>query len=418
MLVINGFIYLAYALVSGHVARDLWPRPRELRSVPRDIVNHLKLRFGRGEEARHYNVLQKISYAAVLFVILPVLVLAGIEMSPGLGSAAPWLRDAFGGAERALDPFHHGGAARAVCHRPRGHGRRLRAHQQSPLDDHRPLPHQGGDAPVSHHTTLGRRAFLAGAAGLALGGCDRVADTAGGRKAFAAANDASYLAQRAVMGAKSLAPEFTAADLSPDFRANGSIDPKDPTYRTLAKDKFASWSMPVEGLVEHPRGFTLADLKALPARTQITRHDCVEGWSCIGKWKGPTLASVLDLVVPKPEARYVVFHCYDQLGADQSEGNADPADEGNTLSGPPPKFYGSIDMDDATHPQTILAYEMNDETLSVAHGAPLRLRLERQLGYKMNKYIRSIELVESFAAIGGGKGGYWEDLGYDWYAGI
>ncbi len=268
-----------------------------------------------------------------------------------------------------------------------------------------------------HQAILDRRVFVAGAAGLVLGGCDRVATSSGGQKAFDAANDASYAAQRAVMSAKALAPEFSASDISPDFRANGSIDPKDATYKALARESFAGWSMPVEGLVEHPRAFTLADLRALPARTQITRHDCVEGWSCIGKWKGPTLASVLDLVVPKAQAGYVVFHCFDQLGADQSEGDTD-AEEANTLGGPPPKYYGSIDMEDAVHPQTILAYEMNDQTLSVAHGAPLRLRLERQLGYKMNKYIRSIELVESFAGIGGGKGGYWEDLGYDWYAGI
>ncbi len=265
--------------------------------------------------------------------------------------------------------------------------------------------------------SVDRRLFVAGAASIALAGCDRVAGSSGGQKAFETANDASYVAQRALMSGKSLAPEFTPADLSSDFRANGSIDPKDAAYRALAKDKFASWSVAVDGLVEHPRSFSLAELRALPARTQITRHDCVEGWSCIGKWTGPALSAVLDLVVPKSQARFVVFHCYDQLGADQSEGNSD-ADDTNTLAGPPPKFYGSIDMEDAVHPQTILAYEMNDETLPIAHGAPLRLRLERQLGYKMNKYIRSIEVVESFAHIGGGKGGYWEDLGYDWYAGI
>jgi DMSO/TMAO reductase YedYZ molybdopterin-dependent catalytic subunit len=266
-----------------------------------------------------------------------------------------------------------------------------------------------------------RRLFLAGAAGLAadvaLSGCGRVAASPEGQSAFETANQMSYVAQRAVMGTKALAPEFAVSDISPDFRANGSIDPKDPEYKTLAQAKFAAWSMPVSGLVEKPRAFTLADLKDLPPRSQITRHDCVEGWSCIGQWKGPALASVLDLVVPKPQARYVVFHCYDQLGADQSEGNPD-IDVDNTLEGPPPKYYGTIDMADAAHPQTILAYEMNGEPLSIAHGAPLRLRLERQLGYKMNKYIKSIELVDSFKSIGGGKGGYWEDLGYDWYAGI
>ncbi len=271
---------------------------------------------------------------------------------------------------------------------------------------------------MTNEIKLDRRLFVVGAAGVMLAGCDKIASSKTGETAFQTANDMSYVAQRAVMGGKALAAEFPASEISKDFRANGSIDPKDPDYKTLAKTRFSTWSMQVGGLVEKPRAFTLADLKALPARTQITRHDCVEGWSCIGKWTGPTLASILDLVVPKHEARYVVFHCYDQLGADQSEGETDAGDSGNTLSGPPPKFYGSIDMADATHPQTILAYAMNDETLSIAHGAPLRLRLERQLGYKMNKYIKSIELVESFASIGGGKGGYWEDLGYDWYAGI
>jgi DMSO/TMAO reductase YedYZ molybdopterin-dependent catalytic subunit len=270
---------------------------------------------------------------------------------------------------------------------------------------------------MSRDMRLDRRLFVAGAAGLVLAGCDRVASSETGKKAFEAANKMSYVAQRALMSQTALAPEFPPSDISPDFRANGSIDPKAPEYKALAKAKFSSWSMAVGGLVEHPRSFTLTDLKALPARTQITRHDCVEGWSAIGKWKGPTLASVLDLVVPKSEARFVVFHCFDQLGADQSEGESD-ADPSSALDGPPPKYYGSIDMTDAVHPQTILAYEMNDETLSIAHGAPLRLRLERQLGYKMNKYIKSIELVESFDHIGGGKGGYWEDLGYDWYAGI
>jgi DMSO/TMAO reductase YedYZ molybdopterin-dependent catalytic subunit len=271
---------------------------------------------------------------------------------------------------------------------------------------------------MSRDREIDRRLFVAGAAGLMLAGCDSIADSAATKKAFATSNEMSYVAQRAVMGSKALAPEFSPTEISKDFRANGSIDPKEPEYKELAKAGFATWSMPVAGLVEKPRSFTLEDLKALPARTQITRHDCVEGWSCIGKWTGPTLASVLDLVVPKDSARYVVFFCYDELGPDESEGVSDAADQGNSLEGPPPKFYGSIDMADAAHPQTILAYAMNDEPLSIAHGAPLRLRLERQLGYKMNKYIKSIELVESFAAIGGGKGGYWEDLGYDWYAGI
>ena len=141
----------------------------------------------------------------------------------------------------------------------------------------------------------------------------------------------------------------------------------------------------------------------MPSRTQITRHDCVEGWSAIGKWKGVPLAALLDRVGVKSEARYVVFHCFDTM----EQGLAGPV-----------KYYESLDFIDARHPQTILAYDMNDTTLPVAHGAPLRLRVERQLGYKMAKYVQRIELVDDYSRFGDGKGSYWADRGYDWYAGI
>ena len=139
----------------------------------------------------------------------------------------------------------------------------------------------------------------------------------------------------------------------------------------------------------------------MPNRTQITRHDCVEGWSAIAKWKGARLAALLDAARPKEQARFVVFHCADPMAPDGS----DP-------------YYESIDFDDAYHLQTILAYELNDAPLPVKNGAPLRLRVERQLGYKHAKYVMRIELVESFDKIAGGKGGYWEDNGYQWFAGI
>jgi DMSO/TMAO reductase YedYZ molybdopterin-dependent catalytic subunit len=137
----------------------------------------------------------------------------------------------------------------------------------------------------------------------------------------------------------------------------------------------------------------------LPSRTQITRHDCVEG-SCIGKWTGTPLAALLQRVGVRPEARFVMFHC-----ADTMEDSVD-------------RYYESIGLGDAFHPQTILAYDMNGAPLSVAYGAPLRVRVERQLGYKMAKYVMAIELVESFSHIGRGHGGFWEDRGYEWYAGI
>jgi DMSO/TMAO reductase YedYZ molybdopterin-dependent catalytic subunit len=251
---------------------------------------------------------------------------------------------------------------------------------------------------------LGRRRFLArvagGIGGLILGGWDGIPNNFDFTKLLESAEAVSRLAQRAVTPRTALAREYTEADLSPEFRANGTTEPSDDEYWRLAGSGFADWRLSVDGMVERPRSFSLAELKDLPSRTQITRHDCVEGWSCIGKWKGVRLATLLDLVGPHPDAHYVMFFCADAMN----------------LSGD--KYYESIDLDGAYHPQTILAYEMNDQPLPIAHGAPLRLSDERQLGYKMAKYIMRIEVAADFAQIGDGKGGYWEDQGYEWWAGI
>jgi DMSO/TMAO reductase YedYZ molybdopterin-dependent catalytic subunit len=233
-----------------------------------------------------------------------------------------------------------------------------------------------------------------------LTGCDRLSRTTWFVQLLDQAEKLTQTAQHAVTPRGSMAQEFEEASLSPSFRSNGTANPNDARYQALAATGFAGYRLRVAGLVEHPRSYSLDELRALPSRTQITRHDCVEGWSAIGKWKGARLAALLDEVKPKAAARYVVFHCADPMDSDGK------------------RYYESIDMDDARHPQTLLAYELNDRTLPIANGAPIRLRVERQLGYKMAKYVMAIELVDSFGDIGGGKGGYWEDLGYEWYAGI
>jgi DMSO/TMAO reductase YedYZ molybdopterin-dependent catalytic subunit len=248
---------------------------------------------------------------------------------------------------------------------------------------------------------------LAAVGGLAVSGCDRLASEQHFRSILDAANSLTYRVQRLLIGADRLAPEYSEADISPAFRANGSTDPQDDDYLSLVDTHFADWRLRVHGLVEHEVSLSLDELRALPARTQITRHDCVEGWSCIGKWTGVPLAEILSRAGVRPEARFVVFHCADTL--DDGGDDTDPESI---------RYYESIDLIDAAHPQTILAYDMNGAPLTVPHGAPLRLRLERQLGYKMAKYVMRIELVRSLADLHGGRGGYWEDRGYEWYAGI
>lgn len=253
-------------------------------------------------------------------------------------------------------------------------------------------------------TNLNRRSFLArllaAAGAVTLGGCDRLSQTTWFPRVLGSAETLNRGLHHALAARTALAKEFSEADISSHFPSNGTAYPQDSLYQRLAQTGFADWRLAVGGLVENPLRLSLAELQALPARTQITRHDCVEGWSAIGKWTGAPLHEVLTRARPLLRARYAVFYSADTM---------DPTGK---------RYYESIDMEDAYHPQTLLAYALNDAPLPIPNGAPLRLRVERQLGYKMAKYLMAIELVESLANIGGGKGGYWEDLGYEWYAGI
>jgi DMSO/TMAO reductase YedYZ molybdopterin-dependent catalytic subunit len=258
---------------------------------------------------------------------------------------------------------------------------------------------------MSDHSDISRRSALigaAGAGGLLLAGCDKLSTSSSFRRVLATAERLNLNSHRLILGPSTpLAREFTAADVSPIFKANGSIRPGGEAYARLVETSFTDWRLTLDGLVMHPLSLSLAELRALPARSQITRHDCVEGWSAIGGWTGVQLSLLLKSAVLLPQAKYLVFHCADNLGG-----------------GPKGLYYETIDLVDAVHPQTILAYDMNGQPLPVSHGAPLRLRLERQLGYKMAKYVMRIQAVSSFAHIGGGQGGFWEDRGYAWYAGI
>jgi DMSO/TMAO reductase YedYZ molybdopterin-dependent catalytic subunit len=233
-----------------------------------------------------------------------------------------------------------------------------------------------------------------------LGGCDRLAESESFKALLAKADAPTDAAMHALTPENALATEFTEADISPVFKANGSMNPKTPEYLAMVANNFADYRLRVYGLVNTPLELTLDQLRALPSRTQITRHDCVEGWSCIGKWKGAPLGKVLDVAGPQANAKYVVFHCADSLSNDNN------------------RYYESVYLSEAYHPQTILAYELNDRILDIPHGAPLRVRLERKLGYKHAKYIVGIELAETMGRYGGGKGGYWEDRGYQWHGGI
>jgi len=245
-----------------------------------------------------------------------------------------------------------------------------------------------------------RRGFIGLVGAAFLTGCDKVA----GSNWFGAAVEGAQGWHRGLhralgVGRIAMAPEYAKDEISPFFRGNGSRSVDKPAYRASMARGFTDWRLTVAGLVGQELSLSMDDIRALPQRSQITRHDCVEGWSAIGEWTGPQLSAILELAGIQDGARYLVFRCADNLnGAD---------------------YYESCDMDDAMHPQTIVAHMLNGEPLPERNGAPLRLRLERQLGYKHAKYLTAIEIVASLEDIGEGKGGYWEDRsGYQWYAGI
>ena len=258
---------------------------------------------------------------------------------------------------------------------------------------------------------LNRRRFMLGAAaagsGLVLAGCDQFDFLAQRghpiREAVERANVLTYRAQRALIGEQTLAREYGASEIRQGMRPNGSTAPTTAEYMILQQQDFVSYRLRVTGMVEREVSFSLDELRNMPARAQITRHDCVEGWSCIAKWTGTPLGPVLDQAGVKAGARFAVYHCFDNI---QRTSNGDIL------------YYTSSDLVDAYHPQTILAYGLNDAVLPVSNGAPIRLRIERTLGYKQPKYLHTIELTDDLSSIGGGKGGYWEDNGYDWYGGI
>jgi len=202
----------------------------------------------------------------------------------------------------------------------------------------------------------------------------------------------TYAGQRLLTRLPSMAREFDRSQISTVIPVNGPA-PKTEAYRQLLVGGFADWRLKIDGLVDRPGSFSLAELKALPSRSQITHQACEEGWSFIAEWTGVPLADVLRNVGIRREAKFAFFFTIDE-------------------------WWDSIDMDDAFHPQTLLAYAMNGPDMPIDHGAPLRLKVPRQLGYKNLKYLSRITITDSAQGIGDGLGSGAPSAGYSWYAGI
>jgi DMSO/TMAO reductase YedYZ molybdopterin-dependent catalytic subunit len=242
-------------------------------------------------------------------------------------------------------------------------------------------------------TRRGLLGGLAASGGLLLTGCSRDYLPPAYGSLLGVGEAMTFASHRLLLKGQPLVREFDRSQITQNFPSWGTTDPEDAAYQRQKRDGFADWRLPVTGLVQRPLQLSLNDLKGLTARSQITLHACEQGWSAIAEWTGVPLARVLELAGLRREARYIFFRCIDG-------------------------WWDSLDLFDALHPQTLLTYGMNGGPLPVKHGAPLRLRVERQLGYKSLKFVTGIEVMDRVDHIGNGTGIMVMDYGYSWYAGI
>ena len=209
---------------------------------------------------------------------------------------------------------------------------------------------------------------------------------------FGAGEVVTYGAQRILMAHHSAAREFNRSDISKIIPVWGE-PPKTDAYERLLADRFADWRLRVDGLVTRPSTFSLAELKRLPSRSQITHQACEQGWSFIAEWSGVPLSYILNSVGVRAEAKWVVFFTLDDK-------------------------WDSIDIPEAFHPQTLLVLGMNGQELPTRHGAPLRVRVPRQLGQKSKKWLSRIMVTDTVRNIGKGLGASAPEHGFQWYMGI
>ena len=321
--------------------------------------------------------------AAVVFVLAPMLIATGAAMSPAIAARFPWYLRLFGGRQAARS-IHFLGLVAIVLFTI-GHVTLV------VIDD---FPRNMAWI-VHGENAMAQASIAVGLGGLVVVAILHVSATRFSlrrpERVQSLLGAATMPVQRFLLHHVTSRQRYSAGDAG-FFRVNGR-PPDVAEYRALAQSDFRDWRLRVTGLVSAPLSLSLVELHAMPMRTQVTLHHCIQGWSGIAAWTGVPLADILALCAPLSNARYVVFRAFDEH-----------------VEGKP--YYETIDLELARHAQTLLALDMNDEPLTIPHGAPCRLRVETQLGFKMVKYIRSIELVDDYRAIGRGQGGFREDTQY------
>jgi sulfoxide reductase catalytic subunit YedY len=388
----------------------LFSSPQWLRLVPtswevlpqawRSLVTYFSFRLPEPAGAYNYdpdlpfNALQQLAYFGTVFFLTPFLILTGLALSPSLGARFPWFVRLFRGRQSARSLHFLGMVAFQGF---------LSVHLLMVVI-HGVLTEMGKMALGEEHTA---RKWLATALGLGIVSAVVAAHVAATWVSHASPrgtqNALSKLVdpvRNALMHGTVTVQDWPASAISPYFRVNGrpptdeypQAQGDDDTYMRLLGGEFADYRLEVTGMAETPLSLSLADLRAMPRAEQTTLHTCIQGWTSIGKWAGVPLGAILDRCKPLPGARFFAFRSFQKHEK-----------SGRT-------YYECIDIALGRHPQTILAYELNDVPLPVPHGAPVRLRVETKLGFKMVKYLKSIEVVVDFRTVGDGQGGVREDM--------
>ncbi len=343
------------------------------------------------ERLRPYDALQQLAYAFVVFVLAPLMLATGAALSPAIAASFPGYIKLFGGRQAARS-LHFAGMVLFVVFTVTHTALVLLVHPRNNITN---IVLGGSPEKLGLAVSIGIVALLVV---LAVNVWATWYTLRHKRRVQVALDRIEAPVRKLALHHLAPGQRYQEADISPYHWVNGA-PPKveeSPEFADLARNGFRDWRLDVGGLVKHPLCLSLEELRAMPSQVQITKHNCVQGWSGVGKWRGVRLSELLARCEPLPEARYLKFTSY---------GLAQYTYGGKPLQ----PFYEVIDPTLAYHRQTILAYELNDQPLPLRHGAPLRLRVETQLGYKMVKYLRSIELVADYRTIGEGQGGSRED---------
>ncbi len=384
--VLNGLTYVTLLGVTGEWRRLIPVNWTIFPQAWESVMTYASLQIPPDSAFHPYDALQQLTYATMVFLVAPLMILTGLCMSPALIARFPWYPTLFGGRQAARS-LHFIGLITMVVY--------TLVHLTLVVVVH--FPEDIGDMVLgSMNPNVGLALWIASVVliGIVLFHLWATMYTLRHQRRFQAS--ATTIVEpliRVLFGRLQSRQQYTEADISPYFRVNG-YPPECKAYRTHAEARFLDWRLSVRGLVEQPLVLSLADLRALPKQEQITKHNCIQGWSAVAEWGGARMSTILEICRPLPQARYVVFHAF-------------PQEEYAPLA-----YYEVLTLDEVRDPQTILAYEMNGNPLPIPHGAPCRLRIEIKTGYKMVKYLRAIEVVETYTTIGEGQGGYREDHQY------